>query len=56
MHDIKTLRIINCIGCGLFVFYGILLNNSIPIIFTNVVIIIVNIYFLLKPHSKQKNK
>ncbi len=56
MRDIKILRIINCIGCALFVVYGVLLNYAIPVIFTNVVIIIVNIYFLIKPHTSKNNK
>lgn len=54
MHDIKKLRIINTIGCFLFVFYGILLNFSIPIILTNTVIIVINIYYLIKPRSNYK--
>ena len=49
MRDIKTLRIINSMGCILFVAYGVLLNFSIPIIFTNVAIVLVNIFYLLKP-------
>ncbi len=52
MKNIKTLRIINTIGCSFFVAYGILLNNSIPIIFTNTAIIGINVYYL----SKMKNK
>ncbi len=47
MKDIKTLRIINCVGCTLFVAYGLLLF-SIPIIITNVAIVGINIYYLLK--------
>lgn len=48
MKNIKTLRIINTIGCIFFVAYGILLNFSIPIIITNVAIVGINIYYLLK--------
>ena len=48
MKNMKTLRIINTIGCVLFVAYGILLNFSIPIIITNVTIVAINIYYLLK--------
>lgn len=48
MKNIKTLRIINTIGCFLFIVYGILLNNSIPIIFTNTAIVGINMYYLLK--------
>ena len=52
MRDIRKLRMVNCLGCALFVFYGVLLNSSIPIIFTNTVIFMVNIYYLLKPIRK----
>jgi hypothetical protein len=48
MKSITALRIINTIGCLCFVVYGILLNNSIPIIFTNTAIVGINMYFLLK--------
>ncbi|MCX6297061.1 MAG: uroporphyrinogen decarboxylase [Bacteroidetes bacterium] len=52
MKNIKTLRIINTIGCSFFVAYGILLNNSIPIIFTNTAIIGINVYYLSKLKKK----
>ena len=51
MKNMKTLRIINTIGCVLFVAYGILLNFSIPIIITNVTIVAINIYYLLKANK-----
>ncbi len=47
MKDIKVLRIVNSIGCALFVVYGFMLG-SIPIIVTNVAILVVNAYYLLK--------
>ncbi|MGB5982033.1 MAG: uroporphyrinogen decarboxylase [Nonlabens sp.] len=48
MKNIKTLRMVNCLGCLFFVFYGFLLSNiSVPIIITNVAIICVNLYYLL---------
>jgi hypothetical protein len=53
MKDIKMLRIINTMGCALFVCYGILLNFSIPIILTNVGIICINIYYLMKTNKTQ---
>ncbi|BAO54081.1 YgjV family protein [Nonlabens marinus] len=43
--DLRKLRIVNSIGCGLFVIYGILLP-SIPVILTNVAILLVNAYYL----------
>ncbi len=51
MKNMKTLRIINSIGCVLFVAYGILLGFSIPIIFTNVAIVGINIYYLMKSNK-----
>ncbi|WP_299210409.1 YgjV family protein [uncultured Dokdonia sp.] len=43
--DIRQLRVVNSIGCALFVAYGILLM-SIPIIITNIAILLVNSYYL----------
>jgi hypothetical protein len=43
--DIRQLRIINSIGCALFVAYGIMLP-SIPVVITNVAILLVNGYYL----------
>ena len=47
MKKMTNLRLVNIVGCGLFVWYGIMLS-SIPIIITNCAILIVNIYYLLK--------
>ncbi len=47
MKDIRVLRVVNSVGCALFVAYGFMLG-SIPIIVTNVAILIVNAYYLLK--------
>ncbi|MBA3970878.1 MAG: YgjV family protein [Bacteroidetes bacterium] len=52
MKNIRTLRIINSIGCVLFVVYGILLNFSIPIIITNAAIACINGYYLLRTSQK----
>lgn len=54
MKNIKKLRIINTIGCLIFVVYGVLLNFSIPIILTNSVIVGINIYFLVKANIKNE--
>jgi hypothetical protein len=51
MKEIKTLRVINTIGCGMFVAYGILLHFSFPIILTNVAIVGINMYFLIKANK-----
>ncbi len=52
MKKMRLLRIVNTVGCGLFVMYGIMLDEiSWPIIITNVAIIGVNFYqlFIVKP-------
>ncbi|MFN8314942.1 MAG: uroporphyrinogen decarboxylase [Chitinophagales bacterium] len=48
MKDLKTLRIVNTIGCLLFVLYGVLLHYSYPVILTNVSIIGINLYYLTR--------
>jgi uncharacterized protein with PQ loop repeat len=50
MRDIKVLRVVNSVGCALFIAYGILLG-SIPIIVTNVAILLVNTFYLFKKKS-----
>ena len=54
MKDIKTLRIVNTIGCTFFVAYGLLLQYSIPVIITNVAIIGINAWYLLRPNTSGK--
>lgn len=54
MKNIKKLRVINTIGCLIFIVYGVLLNFSIPIIITNSVIVGINIYFLVKANIKNE--
>ncbi|WP_046744985.1 hypothetical protein [Kordia zhangzhouensis] len=49
MKDLKKLRMINGIGCLLFVVYGCLmptLRVGLPIIITNLAILGINIYHL----------
>ncbi|PKP46121.1 MAG: uroporphyrinogen decarboxylase [Bacteroidetes bacterium HGW-Bacteroidetes-12] len=48
MKNIKKLRMLNTMGCTLFVAYGVLLDFSWPIIITNTAIIIINVYYLTK--------
>ena len=48
MKNINTLRIINSMGCLLFVVYGFMLATSWPIIISNTFILGVNIYYLTK--------
>ena len=48
--DLRKLRLVNSVGCALFIAYGILLS-SIPIIITNVAILLVNGYYLFVKKS-----
>ena len=48
MKDVRKLRIVNTVGCLIFIAYGVLLGWSIPIIITNVAIVIINVYYLSK--------
>ncbi|MCK6649323.1 MAG: uroporphyrinogen decarboxylase [Bacteroidia bacterium] len=54
MKNMIKLRIVNSVGCGLFVIYGILLHNSVPIILTNSVILFIHLYYLLKEYNSTK--
>jgi len=45
MKDMKKLRVINSVGCLLFVVYGFMLG-SLPVIITNAFIAMVNFYYL----------
>jgi len=46
MKNIRTLRLVNSLGCIAFVVYGFLLQTSWPIIITNAFIVGANIYYL----------
>lgn len=48
MDNVVKLRIVNSIGCVLFVIYGFLLDVSWPIVISNAAIICINLYYLLK--------
>lgn len=43
--DAKKLRIINSVGCILFVIYGLMID-SLPVVLTNVSIVLINLYHL----------
>jgi hypothetical protein len=49
LKNVRNLRIVNTIGCALFVVNGITAAHGIiwPIVITNVGIILVNLYYLL---------
>lgn len=47
MKNINTLRIVNSVGCALFILYGFLFDTpNLPITITNVGILMVNSYYL----------
>ena len=49
MKDMKTLRLVNIIGCSFFVAYGFSMPGiSWPLVVTNVAIVVVNIYYLFR--------
>lgn len=53
--NIKQLRIINIVGCSVFIIYGIMLEPlSVPIILTNTSIVFINIYFLIKMKTREE--
>ena len=47
MSDIIKLRVINTIGCILFVIYGLSVG-AYPVAFTNMLIVFINTYYLYK--------
>jgi len=46
MRDIRKLRIVNSIACGMFVIYGVMLA-AYPIIIMNLLVIAINVYKLV---------
>ncbi|PNW27397.1 uroporphyrinogen decarboxylase [Formosa algae] len=46
MKDVAKLRIINSVGCALFVTYGFMLQTSWPVVITNGSIMLINFYYL----------
>ncbi len=49
MKNAKTLRLVNAVGCILFVIYGFLMPTirvGLPIIIANTAIFFVNLYYL----------
>lgn len=48
MKSIRKLRLVNMVGCFLFIIYGFLLSPmSIPIIITNTAILCINLYYII---------
>ncbi|TCK66842.1 hypothetical protein DFQ05_2126 [Winogradskyella wandonensis] len=55
MKNVKKLRMVNISGCVLFIIYGFLmptLRVGLPIIIANAAILVVNVYYLLKPSEQ----
>lgn len=55
MKSVKKLRIVNMMGCILFVLYGFLMPSfriGLPIIIANTAIFCVNLYYLLKTKNE----
>lgn len=50
MKDLRKLRLVNSAGCVLFILYGVLLG-SIPVIITNVAIVLINLFYLIRPKT-----
>ena len=48
LKDLTKLRLVNMIGCFLFILYGFMLAISWPIIITNSAIILVNAYYVFQ--------
>lgn len=49
LKKINHLRIVNSIGCGFFVAFGFMMKEiNIPIVVTNLAIIGINFYYLLR--------
>ena len=54
MKDIKTLRLVNALGCMIWIVYGVLLHSE-PIIITNIGIFGIHFSKLLKDTYLNKN-
>ena len=55
IRNLKWLRIVNTIGCFLFIVYGLFLLNM-PIIITNAAIMIINLSQISETLKKVKKK
>lgn len=54
MKDIIKLRFINLVGSLCFVIYGLVIK-AYPVALTNIVIVIVNLYYLYKITNEKNN-
>ncbi|WP_196885317.1 uroporphyrinogen decarboxylase [Aureivirga sp. CE67] len=46
LKNIRSLRIVNTLGCFTFMIYGVMLDIAWPIVITNAFIFITNLYYL----------
>lgn len=51
MKDMIKLRILNSIACAVFVVYG-LAHDTIPIVIMNILVIIINVFYVVKNRNK----
>lgn len=54
LNDITKIRIVNFVGCILFVLYGIFSDYLWPIIIPNAILCFVQVYHLIKKDSPAK--
>ena len=54
MKNIVALRVLNFIGCSLFITYGVYVG-ALPVVVANSYIACINIYFLYKTYQEKKN-
>jgi hypothetical protein len=47
MSNVKWLRIVNSIGCSIWIFYGFQIE-SMPVVLTNVGILAINLFHIIK--------
>ena len=53
-HNQKTLRFVNMVGCGIFSWYGYLID-SMPLMLTNSFIVVFNIRYLYMFYKKSRS-
>jgi hypothetical protein len=54
MKHIVALRVLNFVGCSLFIAYGLYVG-ALPVVVANSYIALINIYFLYKNHQEKKS-
>ncbi|CAH0536714.1 YgjV family protein [Vibrio marisflavi] len=55
MREIVKLRVLNFIGCALFVTYGLAID-AWPVVLTNSFIAVVNVYYLTKLYQSRHSE